>query len=37
MRLMCIGCNDGKFRKVYAEYFLTQEEWREKKLNELGL
>ncbi len=32
-----VGCKDGKFRKVGAEYFLTQEECRENKLNELGI
>lgn len=32
-----VRCNDGKFRKVDTEYFITQEKWREKKLNELGI
>jgi hypothetical protein len=32
-----VRCNDGKYRKVYAEYFLTIEDWREKKLKELGI
>jgi hypothetical protein len=32
-----IVSNDGKYRKVYAEYFLTIEDWREKKLKELGI
>jgi hypothetical protein len=32
-----VRCNDGKWRKVDTKYFLTAEEWREKKLNELGI
>ena len=32
-----VRCNDGKYRKVYAEYFLTIEDWREKKLKELEI
>ena len=30
-----VKCNDGKFRKVDGEYFLTQEEWRERQLNQI--
>jgi hypothetical protein len=32
-----VRCNDGKYRKVDAEYFLTIEDWREKKLKELEI
>lgn len=32
-----VKCNDGFIRKVDAEYFITQEEWRERQLNELGI
>jgi hypothetical protein len=32
-----VKCNDGYLRKVGAEYFITLEEWREIKLNELGI
>jgi len=32
-----VKCNDGFIRKVDAEYFITQEEWRERKLNELNI
>ena len=32
-----VSCNDGYWRKVGAEYFITLEEWREIKLNELGI
>jgi hypothetical protein len=32
-----VRCDDGFIRKVGTEYFITQEEWREKKLNELGI
>ena len=32
-----VRCNDGKWRKVDTKYFLTAEEWREEKLNELGI
>jgi len=30
-----IKCSDGNFRKVDADYFLTQEEWRERQLNQI--
>ena len=30
-----VKCNDGKFRKVDGEYFLTEEEWRERQLNQI--
>jgi len=30
-----IKCSDGKFRKVDAGHFLTQEEWRERQLNQI--
>lgn len=30
-----VKCNDGKFRKVDTEYFITQEEWREQQLNKI--
>jgi hypothetical protein len=30
-----VKCNDGKFRKVDGEYFITQEEWRERQLNQI--
>jgi hypothetical protein len=32
-----VKCNDGKFRVVSAEYFITQEQWRERQLIELGI
>jgi hypothetical protein len=32
-----IKCNDGKLRKVDASFFLTSEEMRNEKLNELGI
>ena len=32
-----VKCSDGKFRKVGGEYFLTQEQWRERQLIELGI
>jgi hypothetical protein len=32
-----VKCNDDNFRKVDAKYFITLEELREKKLNELGI
>ena len=32
-----VKCNDDKFRKVDGEYFITLEEFRDKKLNELGI
>jgi hypothetical protein len=32
-----VRCNDGKYRNFVAEYFLTIEDWREKKLKELGI
>ena len=30
-------CNDGKLRKFDSEFFITQEELRNKKLAELGI
>jgi hypothetical protein len=30
-----IKCNDGKFRKAGAEYFLTIEEWRQRQLDKI--
>lgn len=30
-----VKCNDGKWRKVGGEYFITLEEWREQQLNKL--
>jgi len=30
-----VKCNDGKFRKAVAEHFLTEEEWRERQLNQI--
>jgi hypothetical protein len=30
-----VKCSDGKFRKVDGEYFLTEEEWRERQLNQI--
>jgi hypothetical protein len=30
-------CNDGNWRKVDSKYFITQQEWREMKLKELGI
>jgi hypothetical protein len=30
-----IKCSDGKLRKVGGEYFLTQEDWRERQLNQI--
>jgi hypothetical protein len=30
-------CDDGYTRKVDIEYFITQEEWRERRLNELDI
>jgi hypothetical protein len=32
-----ITCDDGKMRKMGAKYFLTLEEYRQQKLNELGI
>jgi len=32
-----VQCNDGNYRKVSHEYFITLEEWRERQLNELGI
>lgn len=32
-----IKCNDGKYRKVDASFFLTLEEMRDNKLDELGI
>ena len=32
-----IKCNDGKWRKVDASFFLTLEEIRDNKLSELGI
>jgi hypothetical protein len=32
-----VGCDDGFIRKVGTEYFITQEEYREIKLNELDI
>jgi hypothetical protein len=32
-----VKCNDDKWRKVPAEYFITLEEWRERQLNELDI
>ena len=32
-----VTCEDGKFRKYAAEYFLDIVEWREEKLKELGI
>ena len=30
-----VKCSDGKFRKAGAEYFLTEQEWRERQLNKI--
>jgi hypothetical protein len=30
-----IKCSDGNVRKVGGEYFITQEEWRERQLNQI--
>ena len=30
-----VKCSDGKFRKVGGEYFITQEQWRERQLNQI--
>lgn len=30
-----VRCNDGKFRKVGGEYFITLDEWREKQINKI--
>jgi len=30
-----VKCNDGKLRKVEAEFFITLEEWREIKLKQI--
>jgi hypothetical protein len=30
-----IKCSDGKLRKAGGEYFLTQEQWRERQLNQI--
>ena len=30
-----IKCIDGKFRKVGGDHFLTEEEWRERQLNQI--
>lgn len=32
-----VKCDDGFIRNVHAEYFITQEEYRERKLNELDI
>lgn len=32
-----VRCDDGLMRKVDAKYFMTLEEWREMKLNEIGI
>jgi hypothetical protein len=32
-----VRCDDGKLRKFDSEFFITQEELRDKKLNELGI
>jgi hypothetical protein len=32
-----VRCNDGNYRKVDVEYFITLEEFRENKLKELGI
>lgn len=32
-----VKCDDGFIRKVDAEYFITQEEYRERQLNDLGI
>ena len=32
-----VSCEDGKWRKYYAEHFMDIVEWREEKLNELGI
>ena len=32
-----VTCDDGNIRKVSTGHFITQEEWRESKLNELGI
>ena len=32
-----VTCDDGKMRKVSTKHFITQEEWREMKLKELGI
>ena len=32
-----VKCNNNKWIKVDTKYFITQEEWREKKLKELGI
>lgn len=35
--LYIVRCNDGNYRRVSAEYFLTLQDWREKKLKELEI
>jgi hypothetical protein len=30
-----VKCNDSQWRKVDSVYFITQEEWRESKLNQI--
>jgi hypothetical protein len=35
--LYIVRCNDGNYRRISAEYFLTPEDWREKKLKELEI
>ena len=30
-----VKCNDSQWRKVDSVYFITQEEWRENKLNQI--
>lgn len=30
-----VKCNDNKWRKINAEYFYTQEEWRDKQINKI--
>ena len=32
-----ITCDDGKKRKVSSKWFISQSDWRELKLNELGI
>jgi len=32
-----VKCDDGELRKIEGEYFITQEECRERKLNEIGI
>lgn len=30
-----VRCNDGKFRKVGGEYFITLDKWREEQINKI--